>query len=253
MVRVRSLLESGHGSAIPSTRVRRCADRGASPSSIVFDVLGQPSAADVALVFGHPGDAGVGGHRLRGLLGDRRQGPGQRPTVHSSLMIAPSRSTSSRVVLRREGHRPTGRSRSRCRSWRSCILSAGAFAGGDVVFALGNMVDRHAWRPAGAKWLPLEVGDVPEGVPVKAKLGIQNLVLVRQGDTIRRPPRPVRPMPAARSAAGGSSTAASSVPGTSPGSSWRPVDGGAARPSTTSRPTRSARPRRAATEARRQP
>ena len=52
------------------------------------------------------------------------------------------------------------------------------------MFALGNMVDRHAWRPAGAKWSPLEVGDVPEGVPIKAKLGIQNLVLVRQGDTI---------------------------------------------------------------------
>jgi nitrite reductase/ring-hydroxylating ferredoxin subunit len=64
------------------------------------------------------------------------------------------------------------------------ILSAGAFAGGDVVFALGNMVDRHAWRPAGAKWTPLEVGDLPEGQLVKGKLGAQNLVLVRQGETI---------------------------------------------------------------------
>ncbi len=64
------------------------------------------------------------------------------------------------------------------------VLAAGAFVGGDVVYALGNMVDRHAWRPAGAKWQPLEVGELPEGTPVKAKLGVQAVVLVRQGETI---------------------------------------------------------------------
>jgi len=53
-----------------------------------------------------------------------------------------------------------------------------------VVYLLGNMVDRHAWRPAGAKWAPLEVGELPEGTPVRARLGLQNLVLVRQGTTI---------------------------------------------------------------------
>jgi nitrite reductase/ring-hydroxylating ferredoxin subunit len=64
------------------------------------------------------------------------------------------------------------------------VLAGGAFVGGDIVYALGTMVDRHAWRPAGAKWQPLEVGEIPEGKPVKAKVGIQSLVLVRQGEAI---------------------------------------------------------------------
>jgi nitrite reductase/ring-hydroxylating ferredoxin subunit len=64
------------------------------------------------------------------------------------------------------------------------VLSAGSFVGGDVAYVLGNMVDRHAWRPAGTKWTALEVGDLPEGQLVKGKLGAQSLVLVRQGEAI---------------------------------------------------------------------
>jgi nitrite reductase/ring-hydroxylating ferredoxin subunit len=70
------------------------------------------------------------------------------------------------------------------------ILSAGAYVGGDVVYVLGNMVSRHAFRGAGTKWIALEPaeldadGQVPEGRPIKAKLGINQLVLVRQGETI---------------------------------------------------------------------
>jgi nitrite reductase/ring-hydroxylating ferredoxin subunit len=69
------------------------------------------------------------------------------------------------------------------------VLTAGAYAGGHVVFALGNMVDRHAWRGAGTKWLALEFpaelgGELPEGTLVKAKLGINQLVLVRTGEAV---------------------------------------------------------------------
>lgn len=70
------------------------------------------------------------------------------------------------------------------------ILSAGAYVGGDVVYVLGNMVSRHAFRGAGAKWIALEpaevdsAGMIPEGRPVKAKLGINQLVLVREGERI---------------------------------------------------------------------
>ncbi len=70
------------------------------------------------------------------------------------------------------------------------ILSAGAYVGGDVVYVLGNMVSRHAFRGAGAKWIALEPaelgpdGGIPEGRPVKAKLGINQLVLVREGARI---------------------------------------------------------------------
>jgi hypothetical protein len=38
------------------------------------------------------------------------------------------------------------------------VLAGGAFGGADVVYALGNIVDRRAWRPAGATWQPLKVG-----------------------------------------------------------------------------------------------
>lgn len=70
------------------------------------------------------------------------------------------------------------------------VLAAGAYVGGDVVYVLGNMVNRHAFRGAGTKWIALEPaqlnedGSIPEGKPVKAKLGINQLVLVRQGENI---------------------------------------------------------------------
>ena len=65
------------------------------------------------------------------------------------------------------------------------FLVAGAYIGGDLVFTFGNMVDRHAWRTGGAKWTALDVAEVPERQPTRAKAGAQTLVLVRLGDTIR--------------------------------------------------------------------
>jgi nitrite reductase/ring-hydroxylating ferredoxin subunit len=70
------------------------------------------------------------------------------------------------------------------------IVSAGAFVGGDVVYVFGNMVNRHAFRGAGTKWIRLDVGgttdlmQLPEATPTKAKAGINDLVLVRSGDTV---------------------------------------------------------------------
>lgn len=65
------------------------------------------------------------------------------------------------------------------------ILAAAAWLGGEVVYALGNMVNRHAWRfTAMPKWEPLDVTEIPEGQLVRANAGAQQLVLVRQGDSI---------------------------------------------------------------------
>jgi nitrite reductase/ring-hydroxylating ferredoxin subunit/uncharacterized membrane protein len=65
------------------------------------------------------------------------------------------------------------------------IVTAGAFVGGENVYALGDMVNRHAWRfGSTAKWTKLDVSEVSEGQPTKAKAGAQTLVLVRQGSTI---------------------------------------------------------------------
>jgi nitrite reductase/ring-hydroxylating ferredoxin subunit len=70
------------------------------------------------------------------------------------------------------------------------VLTAGAYIGGDVVYVMGNMVDHHAFRGAGTKWVKLDTGDVrdfmtlPEATPTKARAGVNDLVLVRIGDTV---------------------------------------------------------------------
>jgi nitrite reductase/ring-hydroxylating ferredoxin subunit/uncharacterized membrane protein len=67
------------------------------------------------------------------------------------------------------------------------LITAGSYVGGDVVYVLGNMVSRHAFRGTGSKWIALDLpadAELGEGVPTKARLGINNLVLVRSGDTI---------------------------------------------------------------------
>ena len=62
------------------------------------------------------------------------------------------------------------------------LLALGAYLGGDIVFRSGMQVDRHAWRDSDEKWRALDVTEVPEGKPTKARAGGQSLVLVRRGD-----------------------------------------------------------------------
>jgi nitrite reductase/ring-hydroxylating ferredoxin subunit len=149
---------------------------------IVLDVLGQPSAADVALALGilaMLASAVIGFADYSVTDGKARA----RATVHATLMVVALLVYFVSLGLRATG--PVDRTVPIGLSVVAfLILSAGAYVGGDVVFALGNMVDRHAWRPAGAKWQPLEVGDLPDGTPVKARLGLQGLVVVRSGETI---------------------------------------------------------------------
>ena len=70
------------------------------------------------------------------------------------------------------------------------VITAGAFIGGDVVYVLGNMVSRHAFRGAGTKWIKLDTGDIadlaalPEATPTKMRAGINDLAVVRIGDTV---------------------------------------------------------------------
>jgi nitrite reductase/ring-hydroxylating ferredoxin subunit len=158
---------------------------------IVFDVLGQPVAAAWSLGLGilaMLAAALAGSADYADTDGKARE----RGTLHATLMVV------ALVIylvsfLLRTGTAvidpiPAGA------VWLSVlaflVLSAGAYVGGDVAYVLGNMVNRHAFRGAGAKWLALEPaevddgGTIPEGRPVKARLGINQLVLVRQGDRI---------------------------------------------------------------------
>jgi nitrite reductase/ring-hydroxylating ferredoxin subunit/uncharacterized membrane protein len=155
--------------------------------ALILDLLGQTVAADVAVLVGVVTMAATA---VAGLAdySDTDGAARTRATLHGTLMVAALLVYLASLAIRAGG--PTDRALPVILSWVGFgILAAGGLVGGDVVYAFGNMVDRHAWRGGGAKWIALEVsGDdpqaIPEGAPVKAKLGINNLVLVRQGETI---------------------------------------------------------------------
>jgi uncharacterized membrane protein len=134
---------------------------GALTLVIFFDLLGQRVAADVALVFGvlTMFAAAAAGYADYSVTDGKAR---VRATVHSALMVAALVLYLASLVLRAGG--ASDRTMPVVLSFVAyLVLAGGAFVGGDIVYALGNMVDRHAWRPAGAKWQPLEVGEIPEG------------------------------------------------------------------------------------------
>ncbi len=156
---------------------------------IVFDLLGQPAAAGVALV------VGIVAMALSALSGSAdyvdTDGLARiRATVHATLMVAALVlyivSLAMRAGLPAEG--PADRTVPVLLSVVAfVVLTTGAYVGGDVVYALGNMVDRHAFRGPGTKWIRLELppdAELAEGTPVRARLGINTLVLVRVGESI---------------------------------------------------------------------
>jgi nitrite reductase/ring-hydroxylating ferredoxin subunit/uncharacterized membrane protein len=158
---------------------------GAFTLALVLDFFGQQTGADVAILVGvlsMAAAAVVGFADYSDTDGVART----RATLHATIMILALVVYLASLVIRAGG--PLDRTVPVALSWIGfLILSSGAFVGGDVVFVFGNMVNRHAWRGGGAKWITLEPegGDeIAEGKPIKAKLGINNLVLIRQGETI---------------------------------------------------------------------
>jgi nitrite reductase/ring-hydroxylating ferredoxin subunit/uncharacterized membrane protein len=156
---------------------------------IVFDVIDDPGAAAITLV------VGILAMLAAALAGfadyaDTDGKARERATLHSSLMLLALVGYLLSLAFRLG----SGPAASAAGIWLSVvsflILSSAAYVGGDVVYVLGNMVSRHAFRGAGTKWIALEPaetdgdGGIPEGVLVKAKLGINQLVLVRQGEKI---------------------------------------------------------------------
>jgi nitrite reductase/ring-hydroxylating ferredoxin subunit/uncharacterized membrane protein len=157
--------------------------------SLVFDVLHLPDAAAWALGIGILAmlAAALAGFADYADTDGRAR---ERATLHSTLMIVALLAYIVSLALRLG---PTGAVESTGGFLVSLlaflVLSAGAYVGGDVVYVLGNMVNRHAFRGAGAKWIKLEPaeldgGQIPEGRPVKAKLGSNQLGLVRDGEKV---------------------------------------------------------------------
>jgi nitrite reductase/ring-hydroxylating ferredoxin subunit/uncharacterized membrane protein len=160
---------------------------------IVFDVLAMPEAAAWTLGFGILAMLGAA---LAGMAdyADTDGRARERATLHATLMVVALVGYVVSLLMRVDARAGFLDPVPGAAIWLSVlsflILSAGAYVGGDVAYYLGNMVNRHAFRGAGAKWIALEPaevdgdGRIPEGRPIKAKLGINQLVLVRQGDRV---------------------------------------------------------------------
>jgi hypothetical protein len=155
--------------------------------AVVLDIAGQAAAADIALVatvLFMLAAAATGAADYTDTDGTARA----RATLHATLMVI-----GLVVVLVALGSRVAFADRTPVLALSIVaflIVIAGAFVGGDVVYVLGNMVSRHAFRGTPTRWFRLEIGDVtdlatlPEATPTKARAGINDLVIVRVGETI---------------------------------------------------------------------
>lgn len=161
---------------------------GAFVVALGLDVVGQPAGATWAIVIGQVAfllSAVTGLADYADTDGTARV----RATLHGTLMVVGGAFTAASLIARQggsvDGPLPTA-----LLVVGLAVIVAGAFVGGDVVFVLGNMVSRHAFRGAGTKWIRLETGDVTdladltESTPVKMRAGINDLVIVRSGATI---------------------------------------------------------------------
>jgi nitrite reductase/ring-hydroxylating ferredoxin subunit/uncharacterized membrane protein len=156
--------------------------------AVILDLVGQPGAADIVLI------ATIVTMLLSALSGladysDTDGTARTRATTHATLMVVALVLLVVSAVLRAGG--PADRTVPIALSIIGFLLvSAGAFVGGDVVFVLGNMVNRHAFRGAGQKWIRLDTGDItdlaamPDSTPTKMRAGINDLVVVRLGETV---------------------------------------------------------------------
>jgi nitrite reductase/ring-hydroxylating ferredoxin subunit/uncharacterized membrane protein len=156
--------------------------------AVVLDLIGQPVGGDVALlatVLFMAAAAAAGFADYADTDGTARV----RASLHSTLMVVGLVVLVISLVLRAGG--PADRTLPNALSIIGLlIVTAGAYVGGDVVYLLGNMVSRHAFRGAGGKWIRLDTGDLtdlsllPEATPTKARAGSNDLVLVRLGSTV---------------------------------------------------------------------
>jgi nitrite reductase/ring-hydroxylating ferredoxin subunit len=163
---------------------------GAILVALVLDVVGQPGAAFWALLVGQ---LAMVASAVTGLAdyADTDGTARTRATLHGSIMVVGLVLSGISLALRANAAgNDAGGVAMGLLLIAFLVVGAGAYVGGDVVFVLGNMVSRHAFRGAGTKWIRLDTGDLtdlatlPEATPRKMKAGINDLVVVRLGDTV---------------------------------------------------------------------
>lgn len=161
---------------------------GAFLVALVLDLASQGQAAFWALVVGQVAFAAS---VVTGLADytDTDASARTRATIHGTVMVVGGGLTAASLVLR-QGGTVDGLPQTILLILGFLIVTAGAYIGGDVVYVFGNMVNRHAFRGAGTKWIRLDTGEhadlasLPESTPTRMKAGINDLVVVRIGDTI---------------------------------------------------------------------
>jgi nitrite reductase/ring-hydroxylating ferredoxin subunit/uncharacterized membrane protein len=158
---------------------------GALTVSLIADLIGQPIVADVSMLLGVlalVAAAVTGAADYAEVDGTARV----RATVHSTVMVVTLVVYVVSLVIRAGS--PSDRLLPIALSVVGyLLLSLGAAIGGDLVYLIGTHVNRHAWRGAGAKWIKLDLGDlpdIPQGGPTKLRAGINDLVVIREGDRI---------------------------------------------------------------------
>ncbi len=157
---------------------------GALTLALVFDVVDQRSAADITLAFAVLAMIGAA---IAGAAdySDTDDEARMVVTVHSTLMVIAL--VIFAIALTLQLASPAG---DRTIAFAATVIgylivAGGAWAGGEAVYGLGNMVNRHAWRfGSKSSWAMLDLTDIPENAPTAAKAGAQSLVVVRQGATI---------------------------------------------------------------------
>jgi nitrite reductase/ring-hydroxylating ferredoxin subunit/uncharacterized membrane protein len=153
---------------------------GAMTLAALFDLTGHDDAADAAVA---TGIAGMAAAAVTGAADavDAQGKPRTYASVHAMVMST-SLGVYALSFLLRLGPR-FGRPTARLLAYLGYgVLTAGAYVGGDLVYRAGNQVDRHAFEGTSAKWRSLDVSEVPAGKLVKAKAGIDTLVLYRELD-----------------------------------------------------------------------
>ena len=155
---------------------------------VILDVLGQPTAADIVLV----GTIIFMVLSAISGLADYSDTSGialTRATLHATIMVVTLLILIVSALMRAGA--PADRTIPIALSIIAFVLiSIGAFVGGDVAYVFGNMVNRHAFRGPGTKWVTLDTGPVadlgtlPEATPTKMRAGINDLVVVRLGETV---------------------------------------------------------------------
>lgn len=155
---------------------------GALLSVTVLDLLGFAAAADALLVLALLAMIGAA---LAGIA-DYTDTDGlarTRATVHNTVMILALVAYVVSLVMRLGS--PVDRTPAIVLALVGAVLlTVGAYVGGEVVYALGNMIDRHAWRRGAGDWVSLDITGVGEGMPAKVMAGEHPVLVVRYGDTV---------------------------------------------------------------------